>query len=93
MVPADSFGLVQKSLHSTAHKALLETLYQSRLQAGFTQTQLATCLGVPQSFVSKYENGERRLDLIELQAVCTCLALNLTDFICAYQQRLHEAKP
>ena len=57
-----------------------------------TQSQLASCLGAPQSFVSKYENGERRLDITELSAICACLAIELIDFINEYEQRLNEAK-
>jgi len=45
---------------------------------------VAAALGVPQSFVSKYESGERRLDLIELQQVCQALDVDLLDFVAAY---------
>jgi transcriptional regulator with XRE-family HTH domain len=41
-------------------------------------------LDVPQSFVSKYESGERRLDLIELQQVCDALGVDLLVFVAAY---------
>lgn len=89
---ADTFGFVKKSLHTKQHNILLEILYQFRLNAGLTQSQLAACLQVPQSFVSKYENGERRLDLMELESICACVNVDLLDFIREYQQRLHETK-
>lgn len=44
---------------------LLEVLMSARQAAGITQSELASRLGRPQSFVSKYENGERRLDILE----------------------------
>jgi len=83
---------VKKSLHSKQHKILLEILYQTRLKTGLTQSQLADCLQAPQSFVSKYENGERRLDLMELESICQCVNIELVEFIREYQQRLHETK-
>ena len=48
-------------------------LKKARMEARLTQTELARALGRPQSFVSKYENGERRLDVLELQEICSLL--------------------
>ncbi len=56
-------------------------LRQIRTDAGFTQAELAERLGVPQSFVSKYESGERRLDILELKEVCQALGSSLLDFV------------
>lgn len=50
-----------------------ELLAGAREQAGLTQTELATKLGRPQSFVAKYEGGERRLDVVEFLEVTTAL--------------------
>lgn len=54
-----------KTIRSSQHQRLLEILTDARLKAGLTQQVLAQKLGRPQSYVAKYENGERRLDLIE----------------------------
>lgn len=62
-----------------AHLAAL--LRQVRLDANLTQLQLAEKIGQTQSYVSKYENGEQRLDLIELEAVCKAAGISLTDFV------------
>jgi transcriptional regulator with XRE-family HTH domain len=60
----------------------LQVLLRSiRTEAKLTQTEVAKRLGQPQSFVSKYESGERRLDLIELRAVCQAIGIPLADFI------------
>lgn len=55
-----------KSVHTRNYRLFLELLINARKDAGVTQEQLAKRLNRPQSFVSKCENGERRLDVIEL---------------------------
>ena len=62
-----------RTLSSPAYKKLQELLTSARNEAGFTQADLAAQLDRPQSFVSKYENGERSLDVIEFVAVCSAL--------------------
>jgi len=63
-----------KTIYSDANKILLDWLSGKRLLLGITQQQLSEKLNRPQSFVSKYENGERRLDLIELIDICNALS-------------------
>lgn len=63
---------------------LAALLRQVRLDANITQLQLAEKIGQTQSYVSKYENGEQRLDLIELEAVCKAIGISLTDFVERY---------
>jgi transcriptional regulator with XRE-family HTH domain len=63
---------------------LAALLRQVRLDADLTQLQLAEKIGQTQSYVSKYENGEQRLDLIELEAVCKAVGVSLTDFVERY---------
>jgi len=53
---------VRKSIYSREQAALCRALKHIRGKAGLSQAQLAEKLGKPQSFVSKYESGERRLD-------------------------------
>lgn len=72
---------MRKTIFSTGQEKLRELLRQSRLEAGYSQTALAERLKKPQSFVSKYESGERRLDLIELQQVCAAMDIPLLDFV------------
>lgn len=52
-------------LHSLEYRKLRETLISARKKAEMTQQEVADLLGKPQSFVAKYELGERRLDVIE----------------------------
>jgi transcriptional regulator with XRE-family HTH domain len=63
---------------------LAALLRQVRLDANLTQSQLAEKIGQTQSYVSKYENGEQRLDLIELEAVCKAAGVSLTVFVERY---------
>lgn len=63
---------------------LAALLRQVRIDANLTQLQLAEKIGQIQSYVSKYENGEQRLDLIELEAVCKAVGISLTDFVKRY---------
>jgi transcriptional regulator with XRE-family HTH domain len=57
-----------KSLHSGRYAVFLNLLRKARVEMGMTQTEVAKRLGVPPSYVSKCEAGERRLDVIELEA-------------------------
>ncbi len=63
---------------------LAALLRQARLEAGLTQSQVAEKINQTQSYVSKYESGEQRLDLIELEAVCEAVGVSLIDFVERY---------
>jgi transcriptional regulator with XRE-family HTH domain len=60
----------------------------SRASAGLTQVQLAKKLKQSQSFVSKMEVGERRLDLVQLRTVCAALGTALPDFVNKWEEKL-----
>lgn len=64
-----------RSPHSLPYRRLRAALVKARNGAGLTQAQVAAALKRPQSFVSKYENGERNLDVIEFVAVCRALGV------------------
>ena len=65
-----------------AHKdSLLKLLRQTRIDAKFTQVELAKRLGRQQNFVSLYERGVRRLDVLELREVCKALGVSLLSFV------------
>lgn len=54
-----------KSVFSDRYRQFLSVMVQARRDAGLTQTELAYRLGKPQSYISKAERGERRIDVIE----------------------------
>jgi transcriptional regulator with XRE-family HTH domain len=62
-----------KSLRSPDHLHLIQLLVAAREKAGLTQQQLADRLDRHQSFVAKYEGGERRIDVIEFLAISRAL--------------------
>ena len=55
------------------YKALLQALIQARKDAGITQVELATRIGRRQTFVSKFETEERRLDVAEYLAIAKAI--------------------
>ena len=67
---------MKKSIYSKKQRVLLDALIEARSKAGLTQQQVADKIGKPQSFVAKYEGGERRLDVIEFLEVVEMLGVN-----------------
>ena len=62
-----------KSIYYEEYKAVVDVLIAERKRAGMTQVQLANKLGKPQSFVSKTESRERRLDIVEFFHICRAM--------------------
>lgn len=62
-----------KTIHSAEYQTFLDLLLQARMKAGISQADLAKAIKKPQSYVSKYENGERRLDVIEFITIAKTL--------------------
>lgn len=65
----------RKSIQEEGYAVLQERLIEERTKAGLTQMQLAAKLHKPQSYVSKYERGERRLDVIEFILIARALGI------------------
>ena len=64
-----------------AYERFRRLLVEARQKSGLTQIEVAARLGVSQSFVSKYEQGERRLDVIELLRITNILNANVHDLV------------
>ena len=82
-----------KSIYSREQDVLIGLLRQLREEAGARQVDLAERLGRPQSFVSKYESGERRLDLVELRAICQVLGISLEQLVRQFEKELASLRP
>ena len=69
------------TVHSPRYRQFLKKLRAARLDAGLTQQELARALRKPQSFVSKCESGERRVDVVELERFAKLYGKGLEDFL------------
>ena len=69
-----------KSIYTKEYDGFLKELRKVRINASLTQTELANRLGQTQSFVSKVERGERRLDVVELRAFCEVVGVSFSSF-------------
>jgi transcriptional regulator with XRE-family HTH domain len=73
-----------KSVFTRRYERFLEALRQARTDSGLTQTEVARRLGRPQSFVSKCESGERRVDVVELLEFCRAYGVSPLAFIARF---------
>ena len=79
---------MDKSVFTADYRVVLTLLKEVREGAGVSQVELAQRLGQSQSFVSKVERGERRLDVIQLRTICLTLGTTLTNFVRTLEERL-----
>ena len=71
----------RSKIHTRDYQFMLRRLREARIRAGLTQVQVAQALGRPQSFVTKSELGERRIDPIELQHFADLYGRRVTYFL------------
>ncbi|PYI87021.1 MAG: XRE family transcriptional regulator [Verrucomicrobia bacterium] len=83
---------MSKTTYTQSNDIFRELLKDTRVAKNLTQADVATSLGLPQSYVSKYESGERRLDFVETVLVCQVLGMSIEDFAAAYSARLVKAR-
>jgi len=72
---------MEKGIYTKDYATFLECLRQARKAAGLTQEQLAEKIGTTQSVVSKFERGERRIDIVELRVICKAMGIRLQQFV------------
>jgi transcriptional regulator with XRE-family HTH domain len=73
-------------------KKFLLFLKEARKKSGIRQVDLAERLNVPQSFISKYESGDRQLDILELRRICQVLKIPFGDFVRQLEEKLNETE-
>lgn len=72
---------MSKSIYSKEYKNIIERLKTARLEAGLKQEEAATKLKKPQSYISKIERGERRVDAAELKELAKVLKKDVNFFL------------
>lgn len=72
---------MDKTIYSKGHKALVEKLIKAREDAGLLQEDVAKRLGRTQSYISKIEVGQRRIDLMQLKEFAKIYKKDLSFFI------------
>ena len=72
---------MNKTIYTKDHKYLIEQLKKARLETGLNQKEVAKLLGKTQSYVSKIESGQRRIDIIQLKSFAKIYKKNLDFFI------------
>jgi transcriptional regulator with XRE-family HTH domain len=77
---------MRRSIHSTPYVVLREHLASARIAAALTQEELAAKLERPQSYIAKYETGDRRLDVVEFLEVCASIGIEPASVLDAVQE-------
>jgi transcriptional regulator with XRE-family HTH domain len=79
---------VDKSIYSEKYKVAIALLREERKRAGISQIELAKRLNETQSFVSKVERLDRRLDIIELYEFCQAIGIRFSEFAQKLESKL-----
>jgi transcriptional regulator with XRE-family HTH domain len=78
---------MKKKAYIAQRDRLIALLREMRLEAGLTQVELAARVGKDQAYVSRYESGQRRLDVLEVREICDAFGMTLE----AFAERLEKA--
>jgi transcriptional regulator with XRE-family HTH domain len=79
---------MKKKVYIAQRSRLVSLLREIRIEAGLTQMGLAERIERDQTFVSKYESGQRRLDVLELREICQSIGLTLEEFVRSLEKAL-----
>lgn len=75
-------------IYEPEYRILIDCLKECRRRTKMTQQELAAHLGCSQACVSKYEQCQKRLDIIEVRKICLCLGISLVEFISDFEKRI-----
>ena len=82
----------EKSIYTDEYAAVLRLLKAARKKPGVTQVDLAARLGQTQSFVSRVERGDRRLDIVQLRSILLEFGVTLPDFVRQLEAAISERR-
>jgi ribosome-binding protein aMBF1 (putative translation factor) len=78
---------MKKRIYIAQRSRLVSLLREMRVEAGLTQVDLAARIEKDQAYVSRYESGQRRLDVLEVREICQAMGIMLEEFV----KRLEKA--
>ena len=78
------------SIYDRKYRIAVECLKAFRVQSKMTQQELAYNLNCSQAYISKYEQGQKRLDIIEIRDICACLGVTLSVFVEEFESRIKK---
>lgn len=71
---------MKKRIYLAQRGRLVSLLREMRVEAGLTQVDLAARIEKDQAYVSRYESGQRRLDVLEVREICQVAGVTLEEF-------------
>jgi transcriptional regulator with XRE-family HTH domain len=78
---------MKKRTYIAQRNLMTNLLREARIEKGLTQVELAARIEKDQAYVSRYESGQRRLDILEVREVCQAIGISLSEFV----KRLEKA--
>jgi transcriptional regulator with XRE-family HTH domain len=78
---------MKKRIYIAQRGRLVSLLREMRIDAGLTQVDLAARIEKDQAYISRYESGQRRLDVLEVREICQAIGITLEEFV----KRLEKA--
>ena len=72
---------MKKRVYLAQRGRLVSLLREMRIEAGLTQVELAARIEKDQAYVSRYESGQRRLDVLEVREICQAVGSTLEGFV------------
>ncbi len=72
---------MKKRIYLAQRGRLVSLLREMRIEAGLTQVDLAARIEKDQAYVSRYESGQRRLDVLEVREICQVVGVTLEEFV------------
>jgi transcriptional regulator with XRE-family HTH domain len=72
---------MKKRIYLAQRGCLVSLLREMRIEAGLTQVDLAIRIEKDQAYVSRYESGQRRLDVLEVREICQVVGVTLEEFV------------
>ncbi len=76
---------MEKSIRSPRYKVFLALLKKKRLESGIVQKDMAKILKTNQGGYSKFETGEIRVDIVQLESLCKTMGISLTEFVTEFE--------